>query len=92
MISACTYIYQYKVYLEYSTYVCASLVSLHAYASFLPHHGRFGHQDPVTGMDSLARERPISSGGFDKTVRVWKVLQQQPASTKLETSDITPNA
>ena len=37
---------------------------------------RFGHQDPITGIDCLARERPISSGGCDKSVRSWKIVEE----------------
>jgi ribosomal RNA-processing protein 9 len=37
---------------------------------------RFGHQDSITGIDSLVRERAITAGGNDRTVRVWKVIEE----------------
>ena len=36
---------------------------------------RFGHQDAVTGIDSLLRERAVTCGN-DRTVRVWKVVEE----------------
>lgn len=37
---------------------------------------RFGHQSGVTSIDALARERAISSGGFDGTIRIWKIVEE----------------
>ena len=37
---------------------------------------RYGHQDPVTSIDCLLRERPVTSGGADKSVRVWRVVEE----------------
>ena len=37
---------------------------------------RFGHHEEVTGIDCLMRERPVSSGGNDRTVRLWKILEE----------------
>ena len=37
---------------------------------------RFGHHDKVTAVDCLMRERPISSGGNDQSVRLWKVIEE----------------
>ena len=37
---------------------------------------RYGHQDGVTGVDSLTRERAITSGGRDCSVRIWKVIEE----------------
>lgn len=37
---------------------------------------RFGHHEEVTGIDCLTREQPVSSGGNDRTVRLWKILQE----------------
>lgn len=37
---------------------------------------RFGHQDGITGIDSLARDRAVTSGGRDNSIRVWKVPEE----------------
>lgn len=37
---------------------------------------RFGHQAPVTGIDALSRERAITAGGFDCTIRIWKIAEE----------------
>uniref|UniRef100_A0A8C7XTW9 Ribosomal RNA processing 9, U3 small nucleolar RNA binding protein n=1 Tax=Oryzias sinensis TaxID=183150 RepID=A0A8C7XTW9_9TELE len=36
----------------------------------------FGHQDAITGLDSLSRERCVTAGGRDGTVRVWKIAEE----------------
>lgn len=36
---------------------------------------RFGHQNPITSIDALTRERAITSGGFDRSVRIWKIAE-----------------
>ncbi|XP_044741017.1 U3 small nucleolar RNA-interacting protein 2 [Chrysoperla carnea] len=33
----------------------------------------FGHQSGITSIDALFRERAITSGGYDCTLRVWKI-------------------
>ena len=33
----------------------------------------FGHQEALTGLDSLRGDSAISSGGRDRTVRFWKI-------------------
>lgn len=37
---------------------------------------RFGHQAPVTGIDALSRERAVTSGGSDCTLRIWKITDE----------------
>jgi len=37
---------------------------------------RFGHQDGVSSMDCLQRERPVTAGSSDQTLRVWKVVEE----------------
>lgn len=37
---------------------------------------RFGHQDVITGLDSLSRECCVTSGGRDGTVRLWKIPEE----------------
>ncbi|KAL1939064.1 hypothetical protein VTO73DRAFT_10324 [Trametes versicolor] len=36
----------------------------------------FGHQAPVTAIDTLLAETAVSAGGRDKTVRFWKVPEE----------------
>ena len=36
----------------------------------------FGHQDAITGLDCLSRERCVTAGGRDNTVRVWKITEE----------------
>ncbi|XP_063147996.1 U3 small nucleolar RNA-interacting protein 2 isoform X2 [Candoia aspera] len=36
----------------------------------------FGHQDVITGLDSLSRECCVTSGGRDGTVRIWKIPEE----------------
>jgi ribosomal RNA-processing protein 9 len=33
----------------------------------------FGHQAPVTSIDCLGQERPLTAGGFDRSIRLFKV-------------------
>lgn len=47
------------------------LLQLFATSSF-----RFGHQDVITGLDSLSRECCVTSGGRDGTVRLWKIPEE----------------
>ncbi len=35
-----------------------------------------GHQDRVTGIDAGLRERAVTCGGRDGTVRVWKIVEE----------------
>ena len=37
---------------------------------------RFGHQDRITGIDAGIRERVLTSGGRDGTVRIWKIVEE----------------
>ena len=37
---------------------------------------RFGHQDGISSIDCLSRERPVTGGMSDRTVRLWKVLEE----------------
>ena len=34
------------------------------------------HQDPIMSIDCLFQERPVTSGGADKSVRVWRVVEE----------------
>lgn len=36
----------------------------------------FGHQDAVAALDALSRERCVTAGGRDGTVRVWKIPEE----------------
>ena len=44
------------------------------YRSFMVY--RFGHQDGISSIDCLSRERPVTSGMNDRTVRQWKVVEE----------------
>lgn len=56
---------------------CKCCVNILSHVLFLSWgHVRFGHHEEVTGVDCLMRERPVSSGGADHTVRLWKVLEE----------------
>ena len=46
------------------------------YCVFLLQLYRFGHQDSVSAIDCMHRERPISAGMNDRTVRIWKVAEE----------------
>lgn len=48
----------------------------------------FGHQDSVTCVDSLDRERAISGGGRDRSVRLWKVVEESQLVFNGHTSTI----
>ena len=37
---------------------------------------RFGHQDSVAAIDCMSKERPVTAGTTDRTLRVWKVLEE----------------
>jgi ribosomal RNA-processing protein 9 len=37
---------------------------------------RFGHQSVVTSVDALSRERAITSGGRDNSLRIWKIVEE----------------
>lgn len=37
---------------------------------------RFGHTDSITSVDALIRERALTSGGRDGTVRLWKIVEE----------------
>jgi len=41
---------------------------------FLPF--RFGHQTGVTSIDALSRERAITAGGSDCSLRIWKITEE----------------
>jgi len=47
----------------------------------------FGHQSYITGIDSLTRERCITSSD-DKTVRIWKVVEETQLVFRGPTSSI----
>lgn len=36
----------------------------------------FGHQAPVTGLDSLKGDTAVSCGGRDRTCRFWKIADE----------------
>lgn len=36
----------------------------------------FGHQNSITSIDALSRERAITSGGFDGSIRIWKIVEE----------------
>lgn len=36
----------------------------------------FGHQDCVMAIDALFREKAVTAGGSDSTIRIWKVAEE----------------
>lgn len=36
----------------------------------------FGHMSGITSIDALARDRAITAGGRDNTVRIWKIPEE----------------
>ena len=60
---------------NYQILVCVlTIINKHADNCNLFH--RFGHQDTITAIDSLTRQRAITAGGRDGSVRIWKVVEE----------------
>lgn len=36
----------------------------------------YGHQDTVVALDSLDRERALSCGARDRSLRLWKIVEE----------------
>lgn len=36
----------------------------------------YGHQDGITAIDALTRERAVTSGGLDSSIRIWKIPEE----------------
>lgn len=36
----------------------------------------FGHQEVITSIDMLIKERAVTAGGFDSTLRLWKIAEE----------------
>lgn len=36
----------------------------------------FGHQDKITAIDSLQKERAVTCGSRDRTCRMWKIVEE----------------
>lgn len=36
----------------------------------------YGHQNQITSIDALTREKAVTSGGMDGTIRVWKIVEE----------------
>ena len=67
-----------NVYYMYVIFTCMSYCHVYTVYNRYVHfftYPRFGHQDPVTDIDCLSRERPVTSGS-DRTVRVWKIVDE----------------
>ena len=39
-------------------------------------HHRFGHQEPIQAIDALMRERCVTAGGRDGSIRLWKIVEE----------------
>jgi ribosomal RNA-processing protein 9 len=37
---------------------------------------RYGHQNPITSIDALQKERALTSGGADGSLRIWKIVEE----------------
>ena len=45
--------------------------------SFWPYFKiRFGHQDHIESIDTLHLERCVTAGSRDRTVRLWKIIEE----------------
>lgn len=36
----------------------------------------YGHQDGITAIDALTRDRAVTSGGRDSSIRIWKIPEE----------------
>lgn len=36
----------------------------------------YGHESPITSIDILRKDRVLTSGGRDQTIRIWKIVEQ----------------
>ena len=36
----------------------------------------FGHQNAVTSIDSMYKDRAITAGGMDSSIRIWKIVEE----------------
>jgi len=36
----------------------------------------FGHQEPIQSIDALMRERCVTAGGRDGSMRLWKIVEE----------------
>ena len=62
----------YSVHVRVYSKIC----STHTYTCTLSFTVRFDHQDGISSIDCLSRERPVTGGMSDRTVRLWKVLEE----------------
>lgn len=37
---------------------------------------RFGHQEPIQAIDALMKERCVTAGGRDGSLRLWKIVEE----------------
>lgn len=37
---------------------------------------RYGHQDKILSIDSLNKERCVTCGARDRSIRVWKIIEE----------------
>ena len=52
------------------------VLSSYTVSLFVSFFIRFGHQDVITGIDSLSRDRAVTSGGRDNSLRIRKVVEE----------------
>ena len=43
---------------------------------FFPYYYRYGHQDKILSIDSLNKERCVTCGARDRSIRVWKIVEE----------------
>ncbi|XP_014214805.1 U3 small nucleolar RNA-interacting protein 2 [Copidosoma floridanum] len=48
----------------------------------------FGHQSSITSIDALARERAITSGGYECTIKIWKIVEESQLTYNGHTGSI----
>lgn len=50
------------------------MISTGKYSLF--YFNRYGHQSPITAIDALTKERALTSGGVDQSLRIWKIVDE----------------
>lgn len=55
-------------------FLAGGIAFANLFAIFLK-NSSYGHQSGITSIDALSRERCVTSGGADQSVRIWKITE-----------------